>query len=209
MGSALILMGAGLLFPVAMARSETGAWSEPGIAVAVAGIGLLLMGLVAVATGFQRRVPMPSGVLVVVISTAPILGSWRSSWLDRIVRQDGRLVYWTTFLLPPALLLYGGLLNARPWSWWTARAAAAIGVLWFLGFLVLLPFVHLQRDGAPVPWQGRVYMAIVTLSPELLAPHSGRWAEGRRAPTSVSHERRGDAAMRRVERYAELHSRSD
>ena len=37
-------------------------------------------------------------------------------------------------------------------------------MLWFLGFLVLIPFVPLKADGIPAPWYGRLYMAAVTLA---------------------------------------------
>ena len=46
----------------------------------------------------------------------------------------------------------------------TSRGAAALGVLWFVGFLAVIPFAHLQAEGVPVPWHGRVYMACVTLA---------------------------------------------
>jgi hypothetical protein len=146
-----------------MARSESGAWSKAGITVALASSCVMLAGAVAAVMGARQRAPMPSGVRVVVIANALVLGFLALELSDRIVRQDGRLIYWTTFMLPPALLLYYGLLNARTWSWRAARIGAAIGVLWFLGFLVLIPFADLQRDGVTVPWQGRVYVTIVTL----------------------------------------------
>jgi hypothetical protein len=41
---------------------------------------------------------------------------------------------------------------------------AALGVLWFLGFLVVVPFAPLQADGVPAPWYGRLYVAGVTLA---------------------------------------------
>jgi hypothetical protein len=78
------------------------------------------------------------------------------------VRQDGRIVYWSTFLFLPALLLFYGLLTARPLAWWAFRGVAALGVVWFLGFVAAIPFVSLQREGVPVPWQGRAYMACVS-----------------------------------------------
>ena len=82
----------------------------------------------------------------------------------RLVRQNGKLFYWMMFLLPPALLLFAGLLAAHRWSWWVARGEAVLGVLWFLGFLVLIPFVPLKADGIPTPRYGRLYMAAVTLA---------------------------------------------
>jgi hypothetical protein len=41
---------------------------------------------------------------------------------------------------------------------------AALGVVWFLGFLAVVPFAPLQADGIPAPWYGRVYVAVVTLA---------------------------------------------
>ena len=67
-------------------------------------------------------------------------------------------------LFLPALVLFCGLLTARRWAWWTFRGVAALGVLWFLGFVALIPFANLQTDGVPVPWYGRLYMACVSLA---------------------------------------------
>lgn len=41
---------------------------------------------------------------------------------------------------------------------------AALGVLWFLAFLALVPFVPLQANGVPAPWYERVYAAGVTVA---------------------------------------------
>src|SRR5262249_47104959 len=119
----------------------------------------------AAALGSRRRAgAMPAGVRAAVAANALILTFLALELSDRSVRQDGMLFYWTTFLFPPALLLFGGLVTARPWAWWVARGAAAAGVLWFLGFLAVVPFAPLQSDGVPVPWYGRVYVAGVTLA---------------------------------------------
>jgi hypothetical protein len=42
--------------------------------------------------------------------------------------------------------------------------AAALGVLWFLAFLVVIPIAPLQSNGVPAPWYGRLYAAGVTLA---------------------------------------------
>ena len=61
-------------------------------------------------------------------------------------------------------MLFGGLLAARRWSWWAARGASALGVLWFLAFLAVIPIAPLQSNGVPAPWYGRLYAAGVTLA---------------------------------------------
>jgi xanthine/uracil/vitamin C permease (AzgA family) len=116
--------------------------------------------------GFRQRVAsgMPSGVRAAVAANVLFLAFFTLELSDRLVRQDGKLFYWTTFLLPPALLIFCGLVAAKPWAWWTSRGAAAFGVLWFLGFLAVTPFVPLQADGVPIPWYGRVYVACVSLA---------------------------------------------
>jgi hypothetical protein len=126
-GAMTMGMGAALLFPVIVARNEQGTWSEPGIGVAAAGIGLLLAGAVAARAGFRSRTPMPSGVRVVVIANALALAFLALELSDRIARQDGRLAYWTTFLLPPALLLCYGLLTARSWGGGPAAPRRRLG----------------------------------------------------------------------------------
>lgn len=157
-------MGIALIIPVMVARMETGRLSGLGIGFVAAGCGLIICGVAAVAAGFRRRpAGMPSGVRAAVAAHVLILAFLALELSDRSVRQDGKLFYWTTFLLPPALLIFVGLVAARPWSWWAARGLAALGVLWFLGFLLLIPFVPLQADGIPVPWYGRLWTAGVTV----------------------------------------------
>jgi hypothetical protein len=40
---------------------------------------------------------------------------------------------------------------------------ASAGVLWFLVWMVLIPFGDIRTEGGPVPWYGRVYMIGVSL----------------------------------------------
>jgi len=164
-GSASAMMGIALVVPIVASRLETGTLTGQGIGFLTAGCLLVASGVAAVAAGFRRRpTGMPSGVRMAVAANVLILAFLALELSDRSVRQDGKLLYWTTFLLPPALLLFAGLVAGRAWSWWAARGAAAFGVLWFLGFLVAVPFAPLQADGVPAPWYGRVYVACVTVA---------------------------------------------
>lgn len=165
-GSLAALMGTALILPVVVARIESGVLSRLGIGVISVGCSLVACGMTAVLASFRQRhgSGMPSGVRAAVAANVLFLAFFALEFSDRLVRQDGRIVYWTTFLFPPALLLFCGLLTARPWAWWTFRGAAALGTLWFLGFVAVIPFASLQgHGGVPVPWQGRVYMACVSL----------------------------------------------
>jgi xanthine/uracil/vitamin C permease (AzgA family) len=164
-GTLATLMGAALILPVVAARIESGAVSPIAIGVIAVSCGLIACGMTAVVVSFRQpnRSIMPSGVRSAVAANVLFLAFFALELSDRLVRQDGRIVYWSTFLFLPALLLFYGLLTARPLAWWTFRGAAALGVVWFLGFVAIIPFVNLQREGVPVPWQGRVYMACVSL----------------------------------------------
>ncbi len=157
-------MGIALMVPALVARIETGRLTGLGIGFVAAGCGLIACGVAALLAGFRRRpAGMPSSVRAAVAANILVLAFLTLELSDRSVRQDGQLFYWTTFLLPPVLVLFAGLVAGRAWSWWAARGVAALGPLWFLGFLVLVPFAPLQADGIPVPWYGRVYMAGVTV----------------------------------------------
>jgi hypothetical protein len=163
-GTLATLMGIASILPVAFARVESGTVSPIGIGVIAVSCGLIVCGLTAVVVSFrqQQHSTMPSGVRSAVAANVLFLAFFALEFSDRLVRQDGRIVYWSTFLFLPGLLLLYGLLTARPLAWWTFRGVAALGVVWFLGFVAFIPFVSLQREGVPVPWQGRVYMACIS-----------------------------------------------
>lgn len=158
-------MGTASILPVVAARIESGAVSPVGIGVIAVSCGLIVCGMTAVVLSFRQthRPTMPSGVRSAVAANVLFLAFFALEFSDRMVRQDGRIVYWSTFLFLPALLLFYGLLTARSLAWWTFRGVAALGVVWFLVFVAVIPFVNLQRDGVPVPWQGRLYMACVSV----------------------------------------------
>lgn len=165
-GSLAALMGTALFVPVVVARLEGSGLTSVAVGIAAAGCILIACGVTAAGVGFWRRRAsvMPSGVRVAVAVNILILGFLALELSDRLVRQDGRINYWTTFLLPPALLLFGGLVAARPWAWWTYRGATALAVLWFLGLVAVIPFGDLHGPGGPVPWYGRAYMIGVSLA---------------------------------------------
>ena len=165
-GTLATLMGTALMLPVVAARIESGTVSPVAIGVIAVSCGLIACGITAVVVSFRQphRSIMPSGVRSAVAANVLFLAFFALELSDRLVRQDGRIVYWSTFLFLPALLLFYGLLTARPLAWWTFRGVAALGVVWFLGFVAVIPFVNLQSRGATVPWQGRVYMACVSIA---------------------------------------------
>lgn len=159
------MAGIGFIIPAVVARLETGRLSAAGIGFIVAGLMFLVAGLAAVAVGFRvrRGERMPGAVRAALLVNLLLLMFLALELSDRTVRQEGKLFYWTTFLLPPALLLFVGLVAGRRWAWWAARGLAACGTLWFVGFLAIVPFAPLQANGVPAPWYGRVYVATLTV----------------------------------------------
>lgn len=184
-GSSAALMGAAVLLPVLLDTVERGGPTGLGIGVAAAGCSLVVCGLTALAVGIRRRCAtgMPSGARIAVAANILFLAFFALEFSDLLVRQDGKIIYWTNFLFLPALFLFMGLLAARHWAWWISRGIAALGVLWFLGFVFLIPFGNIQRDGVPAPWEARVYMMCVSvLFASVLA--SAFWSIGRPATRS-------------------------
>lgn len=164
-GSLATLMGVALVMPVALDRSGNGVVSPIGIVVLALACLLVVCGIVALVVGLQRphAAALPRSVRTAVAVNILFLAFFGLESSDRLVRQGGNIVYWSTYLFLPAFVLLYGLLKARPWAWWTFRAAAALGTLWFLAFVAMSPFAKLQSHGVPVPWYGRIYVAVVSL----------------------------------------------
>ena len=164
-GASAILMGLALVVPAFVGRLEQGSYSELAVVVLSFAAVLVLGGLAAVlaaSRGFpQGSIPAP--VRAVILANMLFLAFCALEASDGLVRQQGRIFYWTTVLFLPALALLWGVVFARPWAWRAARGSAAFFVLWFAGFLLLIPFADLKRDGVPVPWHGRAYMIGVSL----------------------------------------------
>jgi hypothetical protein len=164
-GASTAMVGVGLIFPAVVAWREQGATSNLGVViVSLAGV-LAVCGLAAILLGFRRwsGVTMPAPVRAVVTGNILFVAFCALETSDRLLRQEGRIFYWTTVLFVPALLLLCGVILARRWAWWAARGLTAMFVLWLVGFMVLIPFADLRGNDGPVPWQGRIYMASVTL----------------------------------------------
>jgi hypothetical protein len=163
---AAILMGGGLTVPLAAAGAESRPATGAGFILLLAGALLTACGVAALLVGLcRRRGPaMPGGVRAAVAADILFLAFCALELSDRLVRQEGRVFYWTTLLFLPALLLFYGLLSARGWAWWTTRGLAAASCLWFLAFVAVIPFAELRGEEGPVPWYGRVYMACVSLA---------------------------------------------
>lgn len=164
-GSSAAMMGVGLICPVVFSRIESGALSRVGVAVLAVGCVFVASGIVAVLVGLSQRNDsgLHRGVSTAVAANILFLAFFALESSDRLVRQGGNFVYWSTYLFLPTLLLFYGLLTARPWAWWIFRGVAALGTLWFLGFVLISPFANLQSHGMVIPWYGRIYVASVSL----------------------------------------------
>ncbi len=117
---------------------------------------------------------MPAPVRATVMATIVFLSFCGLEFSDGLLRQDGRVFYWTSVLFLPALGLLYGLVSAHRWAWWVARIVSALAVLWFVAFMVLIPFADLRTDGVPVPWRGRLYMIGVSLCFASIAAYAFR-----------------------------------
>jgi hypothetical protein len=98
---------------------------------------------------------MAANVLLLAFCALELTDGW--------VYRGGRIFYWTTVLFGPALVVLYGHALAQRWAWWVARGLAALAVLWFVGFMFVIPFADLRANGVSAPWYGRLYMEGVTL----------------------------------------------
>lgn len=165
-GSLLALSGVAVLPPVIMARFEQQGLSKMGMAAGAIGFAMIVSGLLMVRRGRKNATEeaMPSAVRMAASGIAILAAFFALELCDRLVRQDGRIFYWSTFLLPPVLLLYVGLLARQRWAWWISRGFTGLAMLWFAGFIAVVPFAPLQNNGVPAPWYGRIYVAGVSLA---------------------------------------------
>lgn len=165
-GALCVSMGTALTIPAVTARVETGVFTPLGVAIISIAVALITTGLGALIMGFRQRRSsvIPSGARAALTANILFLAFFALELSDRLMRRDGQLGYWSTYLLLPALALFVGLVTAQSWAWWATRIATALGILWFLAFLALIPFAPLRTEGVPVPWYGRVYMTCVTLA---------------------------------------------
>jgi hypothetical protein len=114
-GSAAWLMGADLLFPILAAYWDGRALTRSAIGIISAGCLLMVCGTAAVCVGRRHRRGsiMPSGVRATVAANVVFLVFFALELSDPVVRQEGRIFYWSTLLVLPAGLPFCGLLAAQ------------------------------------------------------------------------------------------------
>jgi hypothetical protein len=159
-GAVVAFLGVGLIPPALVGGLEQERISELGIVILSLAAVLVLSGLVAIVLGRLRSegLSRPAPVRAVILANLCFLAFCSLEVSDGLLRQGGRIFYWTTVLFVPALGLYCGVILAQRWAWWTARGFALIFVVWFSVFVLLIPFVEMRGSSGPVPWYGRVYM---------------------------------------------------
>lgn len=159
-------MGIAWFLPATAEWLDRGAFERQGYAVVSVGLLLILSGGFAIACGFRtlRLGSIPAPVRAVIAANGLFLSFCALEFSDGLLRQGGRVFYWTSVLFLPALVVFCGQVLGKRWAWWVARAVAAFAITWFVGFMVLIPFVELRGSGGmAVPWYGRVYVAAVSL----------------------------------------------
>lgn len=163
-GSLAALVGLAVSLPAFVEWRQRGALTGPGVPAVWLGAALVAGGTAAVlvATRGWRGRAMPAGVLAAVAVTILFVALLALEISDGLVRR-GALHLVSSLCFPPALLLLCGLLLRRRWAWLTARGAAVLFALWFLGLSVAVCFAELRTEQGPVPWQARVWMVAVGL----------------------------------------------
>jgi hypothetical protein len=166
-GVLCVALGAGGIFPVVVGWLGAGGIPRQGMVVLTVCLALIVggIGVVGATVGGVRRAGgwIPAPVRAVMTANVLFLAFCALELTDGLVYRGGRVFYWTAVLFVPALTVLYGQALAQKWAWWVARGLAAIAVLWFVGFLFVLPFAHLQANGVPTPWYGRLYMAGATV----------------------------------------------
>lgn len=157
-------LGAGAMFPAIVGWLARGELASQGSLVVGIGLAMALAGA-GIGWGARRSAhdSLPPPVRAVMAANVLFLAFCALELTDGLLFRGGRVLYWTTHLFVPALTLLYGQTLAQRWAWWVARALAAASALWFMAFIAIIPFAHLQADGVSTPWYGRVYMEVVTL----------------------------------------------
>jgi hypothetical protein len=154
-----------MLVPAVADYVGHGQLAPVGIAVVSLAVLLLMVGALLFKAGFPRRheAALPMAVRAAITGNVLFLSFCALEFSDGLIRQDGRVFYWTSVLFLPALCQLYGLVSAHRWAWWLARGVTALFTLWFLCFLVIIPFADMRTNGVIVPWWGRTYMICFTL----------------------------------------------
>lgn len=164
-GLLMVVSGAAWLLPAITARVERSDFTFRDYMIASIGPLMLIGGVVAVWRGFHalRVATFPPAVRAAILCNGLFVAFCVMEFGDGLLRQHGRIFYWTTLLFVPSLALFYGQALARRWAWWGARILTAIFSLWFLCFLFVIPFAHLRGNGGAAPWWGKVYACCVTI----------------------------------------------
>ena len=158
--------GVASLVPAVFEYLDRGFLGGLGIMVVSLGVVLILGGGAAIRFGFRRRsgASMPAPVRAAVMANILFLAFCALEFSDGLVRRGGRVFYWTSILFLPALVMLCGQVLGQRWAWWVARTVTALFVVWFVGFIAVIPFADLRGSGGvAAPWYGRVYTACVSL----------------------------------------------
>lgn len=161
----LLLTAAGLVWmiPVSKRWVERGSLDSKELAIAAIGPILIAVGMAVVSRGISRLRDIPPPVRAILLANGLFVAFCAMELCDRLVREDGRIGYWTTVAFLPALGVFYGQLSGQKWAWWTARVVVAIFTIWFLVILCIIPFGHLYGPAGKIPWWGRIYACTVTL----------------------------------------------
>ncbi len=160
-------LGAGGVFPAVIGwLARGGLQRQEGIALAV-GIALMLGGASIIWSALRRprsaSLSIPAPVRAAMAANLLFLAFCALETSDGLVYHNGRIIYWSTFLFVPALAVLYGHALAQRWAWWITRVLAAASALWFLAFILIIPFANLRGASGPTPWYGRLYMIAVSL----------------------------------------------
>lgn len=163
---AALLMGLAVWPPILLDSMQREATSS--MAVGVASVGCLLIvtglvGLISSCVGNRSANTLPSGARLILTANILFLAFFSLECSDLLVRQNGKVLYWTNGLFLPAIILFWGLLRTQSWAWWMSRIISGLGVLWFLGFAMLIPFGDIRRNGVPAPFEARLTMICASL----------------------------------------------
>jgi uncharacterized membrane protein YozB (DUF420 family) len=151
-GVLAVASGVAVILPAIADYRERGSFSASVAMVISIGTLLLVGGGAAVIAGRRRphNATMPAMVRAAVTAAVFFVAFCMLEFSDGLLRQNGRIFYWTSVLFLPALALLYGLVSTRRWAWWITRIASAIAVLW-CHFSTANLFANLRSEGIPVP----------------------------------------------------------
>lgn len=148
-GLLAVASGVAWIIPVVAASLAGRTFDARDYTIASVGPIVILAGMFVLSRSLRglRSISIPAAVRAVIVANGLFLAFCALEFSDRLLLRGGRVFYWTSVLFIPALVLFYGQVSARRWAWWTTRIMAVFSTLWFVGFLMLIPFVQLQGGG--------------------------------------------------------------